>query len=615
MKAPKGMIKLSNRLKKVVESNSSNQEKNDGTNTALTKDYGLSMAEKPRLSCSMPSHSSSAIASGVNTVAPDATSNTIQPHQFSRALALLNAMVQNEQLKAETKDGRSKESGFVTQWIRGYEMDERSIPQQEVFRLQPLWILADEDSISLIDFNGSEQHGNYEVTVSSYVEMLLSKKYGYSPNCPQKSNRHVNDRMLECEKQNFVARLSVDFSTDFRVSSKIEIAPRAFDAIIYYLDSEKKVFSTQPLKHAQSAAHFFFAKPKGVVVVIRSRIVVRSILEEMTNGFLPPFLEKAYPFGVRIEGKLLSTAPLGSASGATPFLWRPLLPSKSEEALASAQVWRDLFPAAESEQHAIAYRQLLGSLCIPLSVIDEIQLKTIDEFPKYNPVGSTRTEKMNVSDGNILLSSNISSHEREIKDSPIQYFTGTGSRIGGKLTEKEARARFHAQADTSASIANEKASDALHCFVQGEVRSNQVTYVAPLFSSGPDYGSMLSVIHSNSTAKPPLKVNPPILCSSIHLLTPLGRVTLERNIPASTASFPPSPSVAATKMILLKDCRESLLRSAVGRSMRLAGESIRFRYAPGLPFLGDNVIISQPAVILRLSVQQQRNSALKQPLS
>ncbi|KAG8347931.1 hypothetical protein ERJ75_000938400 [Trypanosoma vivax] len=79
-------------------------------------------------------------------------------------------------------------------------------------------------------------------------------------------------------------------------------------------------------------------------------------------------------------------------------------------------------------------------------------------------------------------------------------------------------------------------------------------------------------------------------CRGVLVLTPRGPVQL----------LAPGPGL----MVRVADVAESLLRSCVGRSMRLSRECIAFKYAPSLPPLEDTTLVDTPYSVMRLQISR-----------
>ncbi|GET87778.1 hypothetical protein, conserved [Leishmania tarentolae] len=115
-------------------------------------------------------------------------------------------------------------------------------------------------------------------------------------------------------------------------------------------------------------------------------------------------------------------------------------------------------------------------------------------------------------------------------------------------------------------------------------------------SLGVVYASAL--LHAPSQPLPPMGMagKPLVVCESVVVLTPAGRVEL----------VVPPPSHSAARPITITDVQYSLLRSAVGLSLRLRDDEVAFTYAPGTPPLPGTTVVDAAHVVLRLGRRASR---------
>ncbi|RNE98172.1 uncharacterized protein Tco025E_09274 [Trypanosoma conorhini] len=79
-------------------------------------------------------------------------------------------------------------------------------------------------------------------------------------------------------------------------------------------------------------------------------------------------------------------------------------------------------------------------------------------------------------------------------------------------------------------------------------------------------------------------------CHAVLVLTPRGPLELVADAPSTAVST--------------KDVKLSLLRSGLGRSLRLQKDTVRFLYAPSLPAVDDDELINARYVVMRLQTQK-----------
>ncbi|KAH9589318.1 hypothetical protein LSM04_006480 [Trypanosoma melophagium] len=87
----------------------------------------------------------------------------------------------------------------------------------------------------------------------------------------------------------------------------------------------------------------------------------------------------------------------------------------------------------------------------------------------------------------------------------------------------------------------------------------------------------------------PFSLASTILCHAVLVLTPRGPLELVVELP--------------TVRVTVKDVKASLLRSGLGRSLRLQQDTVRFIYAPSTPVLEEDAIIDTRYAVLRLQTQ------------
>lgn len=147
-----------------------------------------------------------------------------------------------------------------------------------------------------------------------------------------------------------------------------------------------------------------FAKAQALLLCMKGSILVKEILEELCNGYLPLFLEGPYSSGVLLEGRWCKAAP--SSPGVTQNhapsfipLWRSAShPSPAlAEVAANSERWNALFPAVGQARREAELARQLGEIVIPTSVLSEMEQITMAHFPSYLPLPRPTPHRGNAS--------------------------------------------------------------------------------------------------------------------------------------------------------------------------------------------------------------------------
>ncbi|KAF8292541.1 hypothetical protein TcYC6_0115860 [Trypanosoma cruzi] len=179
---------------------------------------------------------------------------------------------------------------------------------------------------------------------------------------------------------------------------------------------------------------------------------------------------------------------------------------------------------------------------------------------------------------------------RDLGVSNGNTFTGDGSRLGGTQRSCEFQQRESAPPNVAVatSLTTRRGSEltpeeerlrgssqSTNCDLTSPwgIRGNQPIFTARLLTS--------SAIVSSTECRTP--------CHAVLVFTPRGLLELVAE----------SPSAAVT----VNDVKVSLLRSGLGRSLRLQRDAVRFLYAPSLPVIEDDAWINARYVVMRLQTR------------
>lgn len=141
----------------------------------------------------------------------------------------------------------------------------------------------------------------------------------------------------------------------------------------------------------------------------------------------------------------------------------------------------------------------------------------------------------------------------------------------------------------------------------GPQQSGDSSYVSVLRCSGP----ALAAYRAANTGRPAA------LCESVIVLTKGGRLELERADTTTSSTTSSGDGGAAVEkeglpMVMVSDVVEGVLRSALGRSMRLRKDDVGLVYAPGVPPPAPDEIIDQARVVMRLVLRSSSSSTAQQ---
>lgn len=372
-------------------------------------------------------------------------------------------------------------------------------------------------------------------------------------------------------------------ATPVASSSSIEDSSPSSAAV----QNTKRDASLSLLKLSLSAFYTPFAKPSALMICLQGSILVHQVLEEMCNGYLPLFLEGPYSCGVTLEGRWCGRSPASPVDSvwgcSSPFssLWRRSACASPEldAADSNSTVWTALFPAVENARREAEGRQHLGELCIPFTILSDIQHVTMDRFPVYLPLPrwSEKSKKYQLKgkkerqttsrDGRVVrdlqsalgsptcrrrafLSASSASNgwqgnEEGDEDGGVStpqtassslyssVFQGEGKRLGGTLRETEARAKLMQSFESLRSTTSSSCSSP---------SSSRCTFPSAL---APKPGIRRALGDVEAAARPPL--------------SPFG-------LSASTTSSPPSLSPLPLPALPLSPVFVTPFRAVLHRS-------------------------------------------------
>lgn len=330
-----------------------------------------------------------------------------------------------------------------------------------------------------------------------------------------------------------------------------------------------------------------------------------NFLQDLRHGYLPSLLEDVYPDGgVQLRGCwcALPTAPPSSDSrGATHHIDEER-EDLMDEKNASVKVVRVALPlvhvgeaaAKGSPLHrrtqAAAAARMMTSLQ-PTSIVPAAARPRTPSLP-----GSAPHELILDLSEDVLrfvLSTTTPSTERHGQGAPTQGSGPVAPRTSSSSpppppspTHPSMR---HSLTDDAAVVVS--AHDARPSPVALATAAAATTSTTALARHLTYVGSLLrAAAPAPATAAPaPSRTSATRVCTSVLVLTPMGRIEL-------VAPDVPPPSFPFT----VGDVRYSLVRSAVGRSLHLQEAAVELVYGPGTPPLGDAVCFTGSQVVLRL---------------
>lgn len=432
--------------------------------------------------------------SSSNVPSPSPISET---HELGMNTSPLQEGLETNRTVHMTKSQPRLNSGVVPPHIK------KNGASQAVFPLQPVWLITDgAETLILIDFNGSDEHQNYRVSLPNYLEQIasaknrkdkardsscvvqdvdkrndgaserrnrrditLSRRKNTEKNCGRGSitssshDSHENPAAsitwLTLNMENLIAtsssgccriavgssevtslhlfspslssspsfccscssfphsqRLSKGDSHNTPPHSSWRVLGPASRVPSPYLSNPPSPYLTglpspslgmkserdlglASVKHHLKDLDLPFAKPQALVVCMKGCILVSEILEELCNGYLPLFLEGAYPSGIILEGRWCVGTALSSPGNAVgeASLFSPLwetgncsIPVEEKEAALNSDMWNKLFPSGEQIGWEAEKKWALGELVIPTSVLTDIEEVTMRHFPPYLPL-------------------------------------------------------------------------------------------------------------------------------------------------------------------------------------------------------------------------------------
>ncbi|EKF31262.1 hypothetical protein MOQ_004905 [Trypanosoma cruzi marinkellei] len=179
---------------------------------------------------------------------------------------------------------------------------------------------------------------------------------------------------------------------------------------------------------------------------------------------------------------------------------------------------------------------------------------------------------------------------RDLGISNGNAFTGDGSRLGGTQRRCEVQQRESAPPKltvaTSLTTRHGSGLTPEEQKLRGSSQSKDCDLATPWGSRGNQPIFTARLLTSSAIVSSPECCTP---CYAVLVFTPRGLLELVAE----------SPSAAVT----VKDVKMSLLRSGLGRSLRLQRDAVRFLYAPSLPVIEDDALINARYVVMRLQTR------------
>lgn len=534
----------------------------------LRSSVGAASPPQPRTPPAEALSSSSSLYTSTTAAAAAATAAAIHPGQFHRAIQMTNAIVAAEWERSERESGSTSQSGWTSVRSSSPPGGARlvSVP------LYSVWLITNGSTMLVLDFNGSGHHDKFAGQVQPILKRVAAATAPMAPGSRAKVSYHA----LNFTPAAIAAAAGADTGSTTNPSQvRLPLSGSLLgveEAEAPSSKAEGEAAAAGGGGRLSSAFHrrqFLYGSSTAFAMVLEGSALVSYVLEEMCNGYLPPFLEGAYPYGVRLEGRWITEAPL--------VLSRPVVPP----------------PVARLDE------AMNGTLlCLPVDTVRELQ----------HFIASLREEE----DGS-----------DEVLQLPL--FAGKGSRLGGVSQLGEARQVEHQQWKRDATITRLQQRQEDDAAAYMAVRSSSTPSLYPSASRATEEGDPLraasslsrpatsSESHASSSYVGTLTATGPPLrprdggaaTTMVTIYTPQGRVRLtrDREEGAGAAAGERKPD-RREPSVTLADCKASLLRSALGRSMRLRLENLFLFYAPGTPFLQDSEVFHTEEVVLRLSVRR-----------
>eukprot|EP00796_Vickermania_ingenoplastis_P012567 gene12567-8612_t len=527
--------------------------------------------------------------------------------------------------------------------------------QTMAFVMQPVWLLTDGDSLIVVDFNGTNEHRNYKESMHTYLTQLGSETERGRRGAAAAKGNESGAASQDCTVVYLSVDFASDFQTSGSLPlapAMLGSMTLRYRNGCFTVGGNTKALDAAHFDFARSRALVLLLRGERLVQDVLEEMCnafLPPFLEEpYDHGVL---LEGRWCTPQEPPGgpSRPSTGSHDGPSTAVPHpyrLWRPIGTTAQEIATASqASTWHRLFPAVE------AARWLS-----PLAVVNDLR-HAIAAFPRYKtirdtttpsrspnptstsaapdgrrsppPLGAPPSAAATVGSSSSRLSAAADASARDTSPAAVApgsrmtgpaAFAGRGHRLGGRLDETAARRRAGREPGTQSAPRFGGAAHAarygerqkhpqggVECVGGGDggPRGKDLAYVSPLEATGPKlrvtwtaYQESLEAYqtdsHNNSSTSPRSKPIPPALCKSVTVLTPFGRIELERTLPppppptpAGSAAPTPTTTALDTAMVTVKDCKDSLVRSAMGRAQRLRANNIHFTFGPGIPELED----------------------------
>lgn len=493
---------------------------------------------------------------------------------FHRAILLLNCMT--ERLSGQRND--RWQMAFTGDQCYGGEAAWKwsSVP------LHPISILTDGATVLIVDFNGTARHRNYHdiITAQWKIKAAEEKKRSMKRMVVDSRPALPNDARLidggppradivgwwalsDVKRQQGGKKAAVPLSSARAVLFGPSSSAMTTDNLADLLYNAASSVGPGTLRLAYGdplLLAFGFAAPdttaaaamRGDEFKMASTPASQCLLQDLCHCCLPSVLEEAYPNGgVTLRGCWIDDST-EDGRAVRPLLYRR---DGSSDGEVSALLRRVLPPSNRAA--------VLDSLSLPpLELrLSPFMLQFIESPSTSSPLASPSNP--------------------------------AGIAGSGKAN--------HPPTDANASHAAAKPST---CTVSSQQKDpNSVAkypvYVAPLYPSGAPEPFVAE--GETEMSRETLLSRCNHFCQSVTILTPVGQVELAReDTAAGQQQSDPTTSQGSGGVITIKDIKMCLLRSAVGRSLRLRSGEIDFVYAPGTPVLEDAHVMRAAHAVLRL---------------
>lgn len=431
----------------------------------------------------------------------------------------------------------------------------------------PVHVVTDGRSLVVVDFNGTQRHDNYAAAMLE-THALIEKAAGHSSALP------ASPPVPEDADVVWIPWLAMDAAEAFqemppptpkpRVGGgppkrrKCPVTAARQEALAIPLGvSAVAALPTDHLSHMETLSHVRLEYRDPLVIVMRPQTpMVASILTDLHQCYLPYFLSHAYREGVPLVGHWCDHP-----------LWAPMPLEQASELHA-------LYPALKRQQALKEKHHRYGQLILPTSIVQGLRTVADKQQPQPSPLVAGSP----AAGGRPYCPTPLTTKPRHLS---AAAFAGAGRRLG------------YATCTTSPATNDTRPTHHVQDMNHVETPST-----ASLSGGGDcnDPRTSLNYVHSLESEGPLTAVTDPTLCWVVTVLTPGGRLLLER--PADLAA---AAGIAhASKHTTVRDVKQGLVRSALGRSLRLRLDGIGLVFAPATPPLRDDELITGREAVLRL---------------